>query len=119
MPTTELIINELHVMYGYAGRQFVMAELRKKYWVISTYHLMRKCLNDCLACKKRFKEPGKQLMAGLPAHRLKADIPPFTNKGVDYFGPFLAKCGHSTVKRYGVILPVSLLKVCIWRWLAI
>ena len=66
-------------------------------------NLMRKCLNDCLACKKRFKEPGKQLMAGLPAHRLKADIPPFTNRGVDYFGPFLAKYGHSTIKRYGVI----------------
>ena len=103
MPIKQLIINELHVIYGHAGRQFIMAKLREKYWVISANHLVRKCLNDCLVCKKRFKEPGKQLMADLPADRLEADMPPFTNTGIDYFGPFLVKCGRSTVKRYSVI----------------
>ena len=80
LPITQLIINELHLMYGHAGRLFVKAKLREKYWVISVNHLVRKCLNDCLVCKKRFKESGKQLMANLPADRLEADMPPFTSK---------------------------------------
>ena len=103
MPITQLIINELHVMYCHAGLRVVMAKLREKYWVISANYLFRKCLNDCLICKKRFKEPVKQLMADLPADRLETDMPPFTNTGINYFGPFLVKCERSTVKRYGVI----------------
>lgn len=42
-------------------------------------------------------------MASLPEDRLLPDKPPFTNVGVDYFGPFNVKRGRSTVKRYGVL----------------
>ena len=42
-------------------------------------------------------------MADLPAERLEADKPPFTNTGVDYFGPLEVKLGRSRLKRYGVI----------------
>jgi hypothetical protein len=42
-------------------------------------------------------------MADLPRKRLEADLPPFSNGGVDYFGPFATKRGRSLVKRYRVI----------------
>lgn len=42
-------------------------------------------------------------MADLPADRITADLPPFTDVGMDYFGPVEVKWGRSTVKRYGVI----------------
>ncbi len=42
-------------------------------------------------------------MADLPKERLQADLPPFRNVGVDYFGPFETKRGRSQVKRYGVV----------------
>lgn len=42
-------------------------------------------------------------MANLPPDRLLPDHPPFTNVGVDYFGPFEAKRGRVQVKRYGVL----------------
>jgi len=42
-------------------------------------------------------------MADLPKERITPDLPPFTNVGVDYFGPIEVKQGHSYVKRYGVI----------------
>ena len=41
-------------------------------------------------------------MADLPLDRVSPDEPPFTNVGVDYFGPFGVKRGRSVVKRYGV-----------------
>ena len=42
-------------------------------------------------------------MADLPRERTTPDLPPFTNVGVDYFGPFEIKQGRSKVKRYGVV----------------
>ena len=44
-----------------------------------------------------------QKMANLPKERLEADKPPFSNTGIDFFGPFEVKQGRSMVKRYGVI----------------
>lgn len=49
-------------------------------------------------------------MSDLPKDRLEAHLPPFTNVGVDYFGP---KRGRSKVKRYGVLL----VELSIWKWL--
>lgn len=46
---------------------------------------------------------GEQFMADLPEERVTPDDPPFTNVGVDFFGPFELKQGRATVKRYGVI----------------
>ena len=42
-------------------------------------------------------------MADLPAERLATDDPPFTNVGVDCFGPFITRSGRRQVKRYGCI----------------
>ncbi len=42
-------------------------------------------------------------MADLPTERITADLPPFTNVGVDYFGPIDVKRGWVCVKRYGII----------------
>lgn len=42
-------------------------------------------------------------MADLPKERVTPDLPPFTNVGVDYFGPIEVKRGRAMVKRYGVI----------------
>lgn len=42
-------------------------------------------------------------MASLPEDRLIPDHPPFTNVGMDYFGPFEVKRGRVIVKRYGVL----------------
>lgn len=42
-------------------------------------------------------------MADLPEERVVPDLLPFTNVGVDYFGPVDVKSGRKTVKRYGVV----------------
>ena len=42
-------------------------------------------------------------MADLPEERVVPDLPPFTNVGVDYFGPVDMKRGRNIIKRYGVV----------------
>lgn len=42
-------------------------------------------------------------MADMPRERIFPELPPFTNVGVDYFGPIEVKRGRAMVKRYGVI----------------
>lgn len=54
-------------------------------------------------CRRISGKVGQQKTANLPEDRLLPDKPPFTNTGVDYFGPFDVKRGRSTVKRYGVL----------------
>ena len=45
---------------------------------------------------------GEQKMADLPNDRT-IDEPPFTNCGVDMFGPFLIKEGKKELKTYGTL----------------
>ncbi|KAG5271401.1 hypothetical protein AALO_G00179310 [Alosa alosa] len=54
----------------------------------------------CYPRKNRGK-PGEQKMADLPRERLVMDLPPFSNIGLDYFGPLEVRRGRSTVKRKG------------------
>jgi len=103
MSISKLIVNYLHVKYGHAGRQFVLTKLRERYWLINANSCVRQCLGNCLVCRRKFKVPGQQLMADLPVDRLDADSPPFTNTGIDFFGPFNVKRARSVLKRYGVI----------------
>lgn len=50
-------------------------------------------------------------MPDLPKERLLPDLPPFTNVGVDYFGPFEVKRGRSMCKCYN-----SQAELSTWKW---
>ena len=54
-------------------------------------------------CRQQFGAPLNQKMADLPLDPITPAEPPFTNTGVDYFGPILVKQGRCQVKRYGAL----------------
>ena len=78
-------------------------ELRQKYWILNLRTSVRSVWNDCLVCKFRRARPVPPMMAALPAVRLEAFMKPFTNTGVDYFGPMTVTIGRRHEKRYGVL----------------
>ena len=98
-----LILLDLHEKIGHCGRNYMLSHLREKFWIPKATSAIRKLISRCTVCRRLKGRVGEQKMANLPEDRLTPDQPPFTNVGVDYFGPFEVKRGRSTVKRYGVM----------------
>ncbi|XP_072020362.1 uncharacterized protein [Amphiura filiformis] len=102
-PVTELILREIHEMTGHSGRNYMLHILRKKFWIVNANSCTRKIVNKCVSCRKYSRKAEVQRMADLPKDRVTPDQPPFTNVGMDFFGPFYVRVGRSSVKRYGTI----------------
>ena len=80
-----------------------MALVRQTFWISRGKSFVRKIINDCLHCKRRRAKPNVPVMASLPKEQLALCEPPFTNTGVDYFGPMNVKRGRVTEKRWGCL----------------
>ncbi|KAA0201415.1 hypothetical protein HAZT_HAZT009520, partial [Hyalella azteca] len=99
----QLMMRASHVTLGHLGRATMLSHLRRKYWIIGGNKFGKKIVKDCLSCRKYHARPCQPMMADLPANRVLGDCAPFTNTGVDYFGPSLTVHGRKSQKMYGVI----------------
>ena len=102
-PIAALIIRDIHQKVGHGGRERVLARLREKWWVIHANAPTRRLLKQCTYCRRKFGSPLSQQMADLPVDPVSPNLAPFTNTGIDFFGPIPVKQGGSTVKRYGAL----------------
>ena len=103
MHIATLILQDIHERIGHSGRNYMLSELRQSYWVPKANSAIRRLLAKCVVCCRHHGKVGEQKMSNLPPDRVLPDQPPFTNVGVDYFGPVEVKRGRSIVKRYGVL----------------
>ena len=100
---TDMLVQKAHVELGHGGREHVLSELRRKFWILNGNSAVRRVLANCLQCKRIRQPPEQQKMADLPQDRVSALEPPFTYTGIDLFGPFFVSRGRTQMKRYGVI----------------
>ena len=96
-----LHIRDTHWRTAHAGRDFVMAELRQKYWIVGGISVVRQVLRQCILCKVREPRLCAERMADLPADRVTAWAPALKSISVDCFGPFVVKRGRGTAPRFG------------------
>ncbi|KAM8861775.1 uncharacterized protein ACB058_008484 isoform 2-T2 [Synchiropus picturatus] len=99
----KLVLRHIHEATGHSGRNYILAKLRQKFWIPKACSAIQRIISECRTCRRLHARAGDQKMANLPEDRLLPDKPPFTNTGVDYFGPFEVSRGRSKVKRYGVL----------------
>ena len=103
---TNLIVFYCHCITGHGEANMTLNELLQRYWILGSAAVVRRVLNSCMHCRRRYEKPGAQKMADLPLSRLQVDTLPFVYGGVDYFRPLLVKQRRSQVKRYGAFLLV-------------
>ena len=105
-----LIVRDAHEKAKHSGTEYVLAILREKYWIVGARSLIKSFINRCVVCKVLYSMPKAQRMADLLQDRLAAGSPPFTNVGIDVFGPFYVKKGRTQEKRYGLIFTCLVLR---------
>ncbi|XP_041453667.1 uncharacterized protein LOC121406862 [Lytechinus variegatus] len=106
----ELLVRHFHELTGHSGQEYVLARLRERYWIIGGRSAVKEVLRKCFVCRRQSSQPMEQKMSDLPRERITPDKPPFTNVGVDCFGPFTVKQGRKDVKRYGCIFTCLVLR---------
>ena len=72
----------------------------KGLWPIGGTGTIRHYTKDCIGCIVRRQIKGNQLMAPLPAYRLKPFAHVFAYTASDFAGPFCIVVGRSTVRRW-------------------
>ena len=78
----------------------LLADIRQQFWILGGKNSLKPVINKCFRCKRLRGRPQSQFMAPLPGFRLQTNLPPFSNIGVDYAGPFYVTIGRRTEKRW-------------------
>jgi hypothetical protein len=102
-PLVDLFIAYKHEKNFHMGEELTIASVRERAWVIDIRSAVQRAKRDCQLCKVLHARPQMPKMGELPTPRIDFGVKPFTHTGLDAFGPYSAKFGRGTVKRYGLI----------------
>ena len=95
-PLSTAIINYFHARCKHQGSHISHGIIiQSGFHLENGRQLIRQVIKNCIICKKLRATTSVQLMADLPYDRLE-EVPPFTNVGIDIFGPFLIHDGKNT-----------------------
>ncbi|XP_062702438.1 uncharacterized protein LOC134285524 [Aedes albopictus] len=98
-----LVVKTYHEKYFHYNDNAVIAAIQQKYWILKCRSLLKKVKKYCQKCILNKAKPSPPMMSTLPDFRTQPFIYPFTNTGVDYFGPLEVMIRRSVEKRWGVI----------------
>ena len=80
----------------HTGISQTLSLVRQKYWIPQSRSIVRKILIVCKICQKHESIPYKMpLMTPLPTEQVSVAAP-FTNTGINYFGPLYIKAKDVT-----------------------
>ena len=82
------MLRDLHFEHNQEGVEYVRGVIQRKFWIFGLRNALRSIKSSCVFCRKLRAQSKTPLMADLPPERLEYQSYPFTNVGVDYFGPF-------------------------------
>ena len=77
--------------------------MQQQFAIVKLRTALRSIVSKCVTCRKRRAETLNPVMSDLPPERLAFKERPFTNTGIDYFGPSYVAVKRSTEKRWGFL----------------
>ncbi|XP_055917787.1 uncharacterized protein LOC129950037 [Eupeodes corollae] len=87
---TTLVVRDAHKNTLHGGIQQMIMYIRQKYWIGQIRRSVKYQLHRCSSCFRQKASEMQQLMANLPAPRVRMSRP-FSHTGVDYAGPIEIK----------------------------
>ena len=108
-PLEALLITCHNEINLHSGRKQTLSSIRKEYRITSCRGLIQRVLKIYSYCKRRSVFPQQPFMSSIPIDRIAVNEIPFSNTGVDYFGPIIIKLNkrrrstQPTAKRYRVL----------------
>lgn len=105
---TNLIIREIHEKSYHRGIYHVLADFRKLYYVSHHYSIVKKCLQQCVQCKRVNSRSVNINQSDYRDFRLEPINIPFKYSFVDYLGPLSVDYNNERCKVY------LLLITCLW-----
>ena len=83
-------------MGHHEGLEYLRSVVQQKFWILGLRIALRSVKQDYNQCKTLARTINPQMLH-LPASRLEGKVHPFSNWGMDYFGPFQLKHCWKTV----------------------
>ena len=77
--------------------------MQEHYTVLKLRSSLRSSKAHCLRYREFQPVTMQPIMSDLPKERLAYQLPPFTNTGVDYFGPFYVTVRRTSEKKWGFL----------------
>ena len=104
-PTVKLYLQHAHQICMHQGQEFVKSFVQQRYHIIGIRQALRSIAHHCFLCRRYKADNLQPIMAPLPLKRYPDEnhLFPFTNAGVDFFGPFYIENKTDIEKHYGII----------------
>ena len=98
------LIRGYHRKHMHCSKTQTYYLLRQKYFILGGKTTVSSVLSNCVTCQRMTKLPERQREGDLPLERIEV-IAPFTNSGIDVFGPFhLRHTGRGTKKQFVLLV---------------
>ena len=102
-PRVRLFLENLHNNQCHQGVEYLRALIQQEYAIVKSRTTLRSIVSRCIICHKLKAETLAPLMFKFQRKRLAYKEPPFSNTGIDYFGPLYVSVKRSTEKRWGFL----------------
>lgn len=89
------MVKHYHQITVHAGTQRIIADIRRKYWILGIGRMANNIGLNCKFCQWLKAKPCEQQMSPLPIDRLKLMSPAFYTTYVDFMGPIMVKVSRN------------------------
>jgi len=96
---TARLIQHHHLRKQHAGVRWLVAHLRKQFWILSSRRSIASVVRKCIACQRATRNPVGQKMAPLPGVRLNPEDCHWQHVGMDFCGPFDVTTGKNKMDK--------------------